>query len=282
MTEPIVEENAGFTAPRPGLRRRWKWWLAAVVVFGIAAVLAGLRLQRTRMQDRLLAATPAVAGEDPALVRFATAQARPLFQRNCAVCHGADLRGNTALGAPDLADSTWLYGTGRVFDIERTILYGVRSGRSKTHNVTEMPAYGLEGRLSEGQTRSLVQYLLKLDGRPYEAGAANEGQELYFGAPDCGDCHGPDARGNSDYGAPDLTINVWNSGGDPQSLYDSIYYGRHRVMPAWIGVLSLEQIRALAVYIHAVSHPPAGPAAGDARAAAASGAEGTKSMTAGE
>ncbi len=150
-----------------------------------------------------------------------------------------------------------------MFQIERILLYGIRSGQSKALNVTVMPAFGVMGRLSDAQVRDLVQYLLKLNHRPYQAGSANAGQMLFnsdnYG---CYDCHGSDAEGESDYGAPNLTINVWNNGGDPKSLYDSIYYGRDRVMPAWQGVLSLEQMRALAIYIHTVSHSAARPAVG--------------------
>ncbi len=246
----------------------WKWALAAVViVLAGAAIAAGdLRLHRERLEHRLLAVLPDQAPADPALVRFAVAQARPLFQQYCAACHGADLRGNTALGAPNLADRVWLYGTGRVYDIERTILFGIRSGNSKARNVTDMPALGLRGVLSDAEIRDLVQYLLKLNHRPYQAEPAEEGRALYYTArADCSDCHGGDARGDYDYGAPDLTVNVWDSGGDPQSLYDSIYFGRHRIMPAWLGTLSLEQIRALAVYLYTVSHAPSAAAPAAAR-----------------
>jgi cytochrome c oxidase cbb3-type subunit III len=238
-------------------RSTWKWLLAlgAILLAGAAVATVTGRLQRERIEYRLLADMPDQAADDPVLVRFASGQARPLFERHCAVCHGADMRGNAKLGAPDLTDSVWLYGDGSVYQIERTVMYGVRSGLSKTHNVTDMPAYGQRGMLSDGEIRDLVQYLLKLNGRPYQAEAAEEGRALYYGRPDCSDCHGSDARGDDDYGAPDLTVNVWNNGGDPQSLYDSLYFGRHRIMPAWLGTLSLEQIRALAVYIHSVSHP---------------------------
>lgn len=211
------------------------------------------------MEGRLLASLPDAVLAHPSLVHFAVSEARPLFASHCAVCHGADMRGNTAVGAPNLTDRVWLYGDGSVYDIERTILYGVRSGLSKTHNVTDMPGYGLRGRLSSGQIDDLVQYLLKMNGRPHQAEAAEEGRALYYGVADCGDCHGSDARGDSDYGSPDLTVNVWNNGGDPQSLYRSIYFGRHRIMPAWIGKLTLEQIRALAVYVYVASHPSASP-----------------------
>lgn len=242
---------------RLGSRSRWALALGLVLIAGAVGVAAGrLRLERERLEYRLLADMPDQAGADPVLVRFAIAQARPLFERHCAACHGSNMRGNPALGAPDLTDSVWLYGDGSVYDIERTVMYGIRSGRSKTHNVTDMPAFGQRGMLSDAQIRDLVQYLLKLNGRPHEGESAEEGRALFYGKPDCGDCHGSDARGDSDYGAPDLTVNVWNNGGDPQALYDSLYFGRHRMMPAWLGTLSLEQIRALAVYVHSMSHPP--------------------------
>jgi cytochrome c oxidase cbb3-type subunit III len=232
---------------------KWALPLSAIVVIGLV-MIAVTHWRYQRLQYRLLATPPEAVAADPALVRFASAQARPLFAAHCAACHGADMRGNPALGAPNLTDAVWLYGEGRIFDIERTLLYGIRSGEDKTHNETDMPSFGLRGVLSDAQIRNVVQYVLQLSGRPYAAGAASEGRAVYTGLGNCGDCHGPDARGNSDYGAPDLTRNVWNSGGDPQSLYSTIYFGQHRIMPAWGGILSLEQIRALATYVYAASH----------------------------
>jgi cytochrome c oxidase cbb3-type subunit 3 len=235
--------------------------LGAIAVIGVAA-LAFAHLRADRMKDRLLAALPDAVVADPSLLRFATAQARPLYLEHCAACHGADLHGKVEIGAPNLTDDVWLYGDGSVYDIERTLLYGIRAGVSNSHDEAEMPAFGLRGVLSEAQVRSMVQYLLQLSGRPYAAEAADEGRALYFGVANCGDCHGPDGRGNNDYGAPDLTRNVWNSGGDPQSLYTSIYAGRHRIMPAWRGTLSLEQIRALATYVYAAAQPSSSSTAG--------------------
>jgi cytochrome c oxidase cbb3-type subunit 3 len=232
---------------------KWALPLAAIVVIGLV-MIAVTHWQFERLQSRLLATPSEAVAADPALVRFATAQARPLYAQHCAACHGPDMHGNPALGAPNLTDAIWLYGEGRIFDIERTLLYGIRSGEDKAHNETDMPSFGLRGILSDAQISNVVQYVLQLSGRPYEAEAANEGRVVYAGTGNCGDCHGPDARGNSDYGAPDLTRNVWNSGGDPHSLYTTIYFGQHRIMPAWGGSLRLEQIRALATYVYAVSH----------------------------
>lgn len=227
--------------------------LGAVAVV-VATMLLLAHLRSDRMRYRLLATSPDEIATDPSLLRFASAQARPLFAQHCASCHGADMHGNTAIGAPNLTDDVWLYGDGSIFEIERTLLYGIRAGVSKTHDEAEMPAFGLRGVLSADQVRSVVQFLLQLNGRPYQVEAANDGRALYDGTANCGDCHGPDARGNNDYGAPDLTRNVWNSGGDPQALYTTIYSGQHRIMPAWRGSLTLEQIRALATYVYAVSH----------------------------
>jgi len=47
------------------------------------------------------------------------------FDALCAACHGADGRGNPALGAPNLFDNAWLYG-GDVASVETS----VRNGRS--------------------------------------------------------------------------------------------------------------------------------------------------------
>ncbi|HTP40457.1 MAG TPA: c-type cytochrome [Steroidobacteraceae bacterium] len=230
----------------------------AQLALGVAGFVF-FHARHLRLEQRLLRASAETIAADPALIRFAVAEAKPLYAQHCASCHGADLHGNSTLGAPDLADRVWMYGNGGIYDIERTLLYGIRSGESRSRNVTEMPAFGLTGRLTPAQIRSAVQYVLQLSGRPYAAGAAAEGKELYVGAGGCYDCHGYDARGNSDYGAPDLTRNVWNSGGDPQSLYNALYFGQRRLMPAWFGPLNLVQIRSLAVYLYATSRaaPPA-------------------------
>jgi cytochrome c oxidase cbb3-type subunit 3 len=47
-----------------------------------------------------------------------------VFKLNCIACHGADGKGNLALGAPNLTDKTWLYGSSEV-----TIIETVTKGR---------------------------------------------------------------------------------------------------------------------------------------------------------
>ncbi|WP_294035709.1 cytochrome-c oxidase, cbb3-type subunit III [uncultured Moraxella sp.] len=58
---------------------------------------------------------------DPAKV----AQGKAIFENpaNCALCHGADAKGQIAMGAPNLTDDIWLYGGDRA-TIETTIRHG--------------------------------------------------------------------------------------------------------------------------------------------------------------
>jgi cytochrome c oxidase cbb3-type subunit III len=243
-------------ALKPSARAARVWITLIVLLLAAAAIVEHHHLRRDRLAFRLLATEPDAVTRDQELLSFAVRQATPLYVANCARCHGVYMTGNPILGAPNLADKVWLYGTGSVADIERTLVYGIRSGHGKSRNVTDMPAFGSTGVLSASDVHNVVQYVLQLSHRPYQAAAANEGRAVYHGRANCGDCHGDDARGNPDYGAPDLTVNVWNAGGDPQALYNAVYFGQHRIMPAWIGTLSLEQIRALAVYVYSVAHPP--------------------------
>ncbi len=223
-------------------------------------LVGGLTIYRAQsgyMQARLLATLPSEITRDPSLVRFADTQGAPLFASHCAGCHGADMRGNTSIGAPNLVDEFWLFGEGTIFDIERTILFGIRTGLSKARDVTEMPAFGQRGLLTDAQIRNVVQYVLKLSGRPHLEEAATEGRRIFEGGDTgCVACHA-DGRGDAFSGAADLTVNVWMFGGDERSLYDTIYFGRRGVCPGWFGVLTLEQIRALAVYVYSKSHPEA-------------------------
>jgi cytochrome c oxidase cbb3-type subunit 3 len=236
------------------------WTLAALCIVLGGALLAWRQVQDERLEVQMLTLLPDEVPQRPDLVRLAAAEGKSAYAGHCASCHGADMKGNRRLGAPDLSDRVWLYGSGDVTDIERTILYGIRSGHGQAHNVTEMTAFGLTGMLTDGEIKDVVQYVLSLNHRPNLAEAALAGRAIFYGKGSCYDCHGPDARGDPDYGSSDLTINVWNNGGDPASLYRSVYDGIDHSCPAWYGKIPLAQIRALAVYLYSVSHSGTGPA----------------------
>mgnify|MGYP002882124591 CR=1 FL=1 len=70
----------------------------------------------------------------------------------CAACHGADGKGNTALGAPNLTDDIWLHGWG-----EGAIIAMINSGKTN-----QMPAQ--EGKLSAAQIQVLSSYVWSRSG----------------------------------------------------------------------------------------------------------------------
>lgn len=77
----------------------------------------------------------------------------------CAACHGADGKGMTAVGAPNLTDKTWLYG-GSV----ATIMETIRNGRNNV-----MPAFGEF--LGEAKVHLLSAYVWSLSNQPVVAAA---------------------------------------------------------------------------------------------------------------
>ena len=248
----------------PGVRRTRRaspvLIAAAVLVVLVAAWLAFAAVHSAQLNARLLTADPDTVATDAGLVRYAASLAQPAYAAHCASCHGADMQGDQARGAPNLKDKVWLYGSGGVGDIERTLLYGIRSGDAKSRNITDMPAIGRTLQLSPEEVRDVETFILSLTRYEPDTAAIVRGSKLFQGKGVCYDCHSGDARGNPDYGAPDFTDQEWLYGGDEKSVYSSIYNGRHGKCPAWISVLKPGVIRALAVYLNVRSHPtsPAG------------------------
>jgi cytochrome c oxidase cbb3-type subunit 3 len=73
-----------------------------------------------------------------------------VYAQACVACHGADGTGNQALGAPNLKDDSWLYGSTYEW-IEETVLYGRQN---------MMPAQS--DRLSDDQIHILAGYVYSL------------------------------------------------------------------------------------------------------------------------
>jgi cytochrome c oxidase cbb3-type subunit 3 len=205
-----------------------------------------------RLAYNLLASDPSQILKNPLLLGQAMRLGRPLYLRHCAGCHGPALQGNPSRGVPDLAKNAWLYGNNPV-DVERTILYGIRSGHPKSRNVTDMPALVRIGQITPDDAHDAVEYLQSLAARPHDEAAALRGRAIYNNKGNCYDCHASDAKGVIDYGSPALTGPIYLYGGDRETLYQSILNGRHGESPAWVNVLSPVQIRVLALYMVGVS-----------------------------
>ncbi len=75
-----------------------------------------------------------------------------VFAENCVSCHGEDGKGNRDLGAPDLTDAIWLYGSG-----EAAIAHQVRTPRNGV-----MPAWS--ARLGDSTVKELAIFVNSLGG----------------------------------------------------------------------------------------------------------------------
>ncbi|APC05476.1 cytochrome-c oxidase, cbb3-type subunit III [Polynucleobacter asymbioticus] len=90
------------------------------------------------------------------------ARGAEVFKANCVACHGADGKGNIAIGAPNLTDKTWLYGSS-----EATIVETVTKGRTAM-----MPAQ--DKVLSPEKIQLLTAYVWGLSNNKQPAAAQAE------------------------------------------------------------------------------------------------------------
>jgi cytochrome c oxidase cbb3-type subunit III len=245
-----LSSRNGPSVPSRALARpaAWRWQLTAFALLLLIVVIAVIWIQQRRVASELLRTEPEQILSNPALLSQSTRIGRPLYSRHCAGCHGSALQGDGARGVPNLAKNVWLYGNDPV-QVERTILYGIRSGHPKSRNVTDMPALVRSGQITSNDARDAVEYLQGLAGRPHDDAAALRGRSIYYDKGNCYDCHANDAKGVADYGTPALTGPFYLYGGNRESQYLSILNGRHGQCPAWINVLTPVQIRALALYL---------------------------------
>jgi cytochrome c oxidase cbb3-type subunit 3 len=83
---------------------------------------------------------------------FDAAAGKKIFAENCVSCHGEDGKGNQELGAPNLTDQIWLYGSD-----EATLVETITNGRAGV-----MPAW--VGRLDPVTVKALTVYVHSLGG----------------------------------------------------------------------------------------------------------------------
>jgi cytochrome c oxidase cbb3-type subunit 3 len=199
-----------------------------------------------------------------------------VYDRSCASCHSADLKGGPAHGTPDLTDTDWRFagddadtGGATIYpsDIEWTVRYGIRSGHENTraseaNMVAFDPQYRSEqdtreygpGRfLTDDQIDDVVEYVLKISGQQADEAKAAHGEELFHDGDtgNCFDCHENGGVGNRAIGSTNLTQpHLYLYGSDRASILESIVRGRAGVMPAFEGQLKPEEIKAVSVYLY--------------------------------
>ena len=181
--------------------------------------------------------------EDPALMEIVRSAGGTLFVDNCAACHGRTGAGNT--GYPNIAEAPMLWGDD-IDTVHETIRVGINSSHPETR-FGQMLAFGRDGMLMREDINAVTAYVLSLSD-PAGAPVDPAGEEVF--AFNCASCHGDDARGVTDFGAPDLTDPFWTYGGTRAQVRASIYGGRMGHMPHWEDRLSTTDMRILALYVH--------------------------------
>ena len=213
----------------------------------VAVELANLEKIRGEKMMALGAAPLADIEKDPALLALARARGKTVFGDNCAPCHGTGAAGSK--GFPNLNDDDWLWG-GKLDQIMQTIQFGARSGDPKAHD-GQMLAFGKDGTLKKEEIVTVANYVRSLSGLPTRPGYdAAAGAKIF--AENCAVCHGDQAKGNQEVGAPNLTDKIWLYGGDEATIIETVTNGRAGVMPAWAGRLDPSTIKAMAVYVHSL------------------------------
>ena len=198
-----------------------------------------------------------------------------VYAKNCAECHGSDLKGIASKHTPDLTDNVWRFsgddlesaGHNKLpSDVEWTVRYGVRSGHMnargteanmlafvpKFRKQKDIEDFGTAAFLSQKEILEMVEYVLQLSGQAHNAEKARRAAYLFQDNTrgNCYDCHSRDGSGRSTFGSTDLTNkSLYLYGSDRASILESISKGRHSEMPAFEESLRPEEIKAVSVFV---------------------------------
>lgn len=255
------------------LPRWWLWTFYATIVWALAYTVvypawpmltsatkglwgyssradlsAELSAAKTAKGDMLqkIAATPVKdILADPQLTKFATAAGAAAFKVNCVQCHGSGAAGGA--GYPNLNDDDWLWG-GNIEQIHQTISHGIRFQDDAETRTSEMPAFG--DILKPDEIKQVAAYVVSLTEKPHNAALVEPGKQLF--ADNCASCHGQDAKGNREFGAPNLADAIWLKVRGEEQIIAQIRQPKHGVMPAWTARLGDTTVKELAVYIHSL------------------------------
>ncbi|MGJ8569931.1 MAG: cytochrome-c oxidase, cbb3-type subunit III [Hoeflea sp.] len=209
----------------------------------VVAELADAKVAQGGMLDKIAATPVEEIASDPELLRFAIAGGSSAFKVNCAQCHGSGASGSA--GYPNLNDDDWLWG-GTIDQIYLTIAHGVRYEGDDDTRYSEMPAFG--DILEPAQINEVTAYVKSLSGTAADQAMVEPGQVIF--AENCAACHGDNAEGITDFGAPRLSDGIWLKGSTEAQIASQIRNPKHGAMPAWVDRLGEPTIKQLAVFVH--------------------------------
>jgi cytochrome c oxidase cbb3-type subunit 3 len=212
----------------------------------VAASLQEAALDRSVWTKKVETEGYAAIQSDRQLMEIVRETGHTLFGNNCAACHGRDAKGGP--GFPNLTTSSWLWG-GTPEQIFNTIRVGINSAHPDSH-VSQMPAFGRDQMLQAADVPKVATFVYSLsnpDARGIDPKTIEAGKKIF--AANCVACHGDDAKGNPELGAPNLTDKFWIYGGDLGTIDTTIWGGRQGHMPTWEGRLSELDRKVLTLYL---------------------------------
>jgi cytochrome c oxidase cbb3-type subunit 3 len=255
------------------LPRWWLWTLYACIIWGVgytiafpawpmlsgatsgvlgfstrgevATQIAEHEAQNNTLVAELTAVDLTALDATSDLHRYAVARGGSVFRAQCSQCHGSGAAG--AVGYPNLLDNDWLWG-GDIENIALTIAHGIRNETDDDARYSEMPAFGEI--LEPEEIGAVVEYVTSLSAPEFDPDLATTGAVLF--QDNCAACHGDNALGNRDLGAPNLADAIWLYGGDRDALKYTVENARFGVMPAWGQRLTDADVRAVSVYVHSL------------------------------
>jgi cytochrome c oxidase cbb3-type subunit III len=208
--------------------------------------MAAVATLQAPILDGIRTADLATIRKDPQLFPFAVAGGKAAFADNCVPCHRVG--GAGAPSFPSLADDDWLWG-GSLEAIQQTITHGIRNDDPDSRQ-SAMPRFGLDGMLTAAQIGDVADYVLSLSGTKAPPDVLARGAKVF--AENCVVCHGEKGTGNQEFGAPNLTDQIWLYGGDKATVVDVITRARSGSMPSWGRRLDPVTIKMLTVYVHSL------------------------------
>ena len=208
--------------------------------------LAEAKAERAPWENQIIAMAYSDIQDSAELHGLALASGEALFDDNCLVCHRAGATGQVRF--PNLTDNDWLWG-GTIEAIEETIRVGINTAHKDTR-AGGMPAHGTDQILDREQIKDVIEHVRLLSGAEHDSSRAARGGTLF--TENCASCHGDEGRGDYDTGAPNLTDATWLFGGDRETLWQTIFFGRVGVMPHWNERLDDAAIKALTLYVYSL------------------------------
>ncbi|THV25048.1 cytochrome-c oxidase, cbb3-type subunit III [Peteryoungia ipomoeae] len=195
--------------------------------------------------DKISAASLQDIVADRELAQFAVAGGAAAFKVNCSPCHGSGAAGGA--GYPNLNDDDWLWG-GDLDSIHTSITHGIRYDQDPDTRISEMPAFAdiIDGE----QIKQVAAYVVSLSGTPLDAAMVEPGRQVF--ADNCASCHGEDAKGIKDMGAPNLADAIWLKAEGEAQIAAQIRQPKHGVMPGWGARLGDTTVKQLTVYVHSL------------------------------